>query len=371
MLVTVTVTAPAVPAGVVVVIVVLLTTTTLVAAAAPKVTVAPEAKFVPVIVTDVPPAVGPLLGDTLLTVGLTTYVNPLVRLPLWPIELVTVTVTAPAVPAGVVAVIVVLLTTTTFVAAAPAKVTASPVAKFVHVIVTAVPPVVVPLFGDTLVTVGGAMYVNPLFRLPFRPLGLVTVTVAPPAAPAGVVAVIEVLLITVTPVAAVPPNVTVAPDAKSMPEIVRGVPPVIGPLLAYTIILPLGYFLVDTGARNVFLPQAMPENYVLDTATLLLLRPRTFLANARDLVTLKEAVRAQAGRYGEIRAPTVVITGDADNTVSPNIHARPFAKAVPGARLIVLPGVGHMVQNAAPERVVAEVDAILGQLAARPTAAAR
>jgi pimeloyl-ACP methyl ester carboxylesterase len=147
--------------------------------------------------------------------------------------------------------------------------------------------------------------------------------------------------------------------------------PVIGRLLAYTITLPLGYFLADPGARNVFLPQAMPENYVLDTATLLLLRPRTFLANARDLVTLKEAVRAQAGRYGEIRAPTVVITGDADNTVSPNIHARPFAKAVPGARLVVLPGVGHMVQNAAPERVVAEVDAIIGQLAARTSAAAR
>jgi len=147
--------------------------------------------------------------------------------------------------------------------------------------------------------------------------------------------------------------------------------PVIGPLLAYTITLPLGYFLADSGARNVFMPQAMPENYVRDTATLLLLRPRAFLANARDLVTLKQAVREQAPRYGEIRAPTVVITGDADNTVSPNIHARPFAKAVPGARLIVLPGVGHMVQNAAPERVVAEVDAILGQLAARPTAAAR
>ena len=49
--------------------VVLLTTTTLVAAAEPKVTVAPAAKFVPVIVTAVPPATGPLLGDTLLTVG--------------------------------------------------------------------------------------------------------------------------------------------------------------------------------------------------------------------------------------------------------------------------------------------------------------
>ena len=66
--VTVTVTAPAVPAGVVAVISVALTTTTLVAAALPNVTVAPDAKSVPVIVTAVPPAGAPLLGDTLLTV---------------------------------------------------------------------------------------------------------------------------------------------------------------------------------------------------------------------------------------------------------------------------------------------------------------
>jgi hypothetical protein len=68
--------------------------------------------------------------------------------------LVTVTVTAPALPAGVVAVIVVLFTTATFVAAVPPKVTVAPVAKFVPVIVTAVPPAMVPLFGLTLVTVG-------------------------------------------------------------------------------------------------------------------------------------------------------------------------------------------------------------------------
>jgi hypothetical protein len=68
-LVTVTVTAPALPAGVVAVIDVLLTTTTFVAAFVPNVTVAPATKFVPVIVTGVPPPVGPLFGDTLLTVG--------------------------------------------------------------------------------------------------------------------------------------------------------------------------------------------------------------------------------------------------------------------------------------------------------------
>ena len=76
--------------------------------------------------------------------------------------------------------------------------------------------------------------------------------------------------------------------------------PVIGPLLAYTITLPLGLLLAQTGARSVFLPQTMPENFVASTATLLLLRPREFLANARDLVTLKAAVAEQAPRYGEI-----------------------------------------------------------------------
>ena len=35
--------------------------------------------------------------------------------------------------------------------------------------------------------------------------------------------------------------------------------PVIGPLLAYTITLPLGFFLAEPGARNVFLPQIMPK----------------------------------------------------------------------------------------------------------------
>ena len=70
--VTVTVTAPALPAGVVAVIDVALTTTTLVAAVLPNFTVAPVAKFVPVIVTAVPPATGPVFGDTLLTVGAIT-----------------------------------------------------------------------------------------------------------------------------------------------------------------------------------------------------------------------------------------------------------------------------------------------------------
>jgi len=138
--------------------------------------------------------------------------------------------------------------------------------------------------------------------------------------------------------------------------------PVIGPLLAYTVMLPLGLFILKSSARNVFLPQIVPDGFVKNTATPLLLRPREFLANAHDLVTLKEAVAEQAPRYAEIKAPITVISGDVDKTVSINIHSRPFVAAVPHAKLIVLPGVGHMVQNAVPELVTAEIDAMVASI---------
>ena len=69
MLVTTTSTAPAACAAVVAVIVVLLLTLTPVADVPPNFTVAPARKPVPVMVTDVPPAVVPETGEIELTVG--------------------------------------------------------------------------------------------------------------------------------------------------------------------------------------------------------------------------------------------------------------------------------------------------------------
>lgn len=147
--------------------------------------------------------------------------------------------------------------------------------------------------------------------------------------------------------------------------------PVIGPLLAYTITLPLGLFRTESGARHVFLPQAMPQDFVKSTATPLLLRPREFLANARDLVSLKAAVAEQAPRYGKIRMPVAIISGDVDRTVSTHIHSRPLAAAVAGTKLTVLPDMGHMIQNAVPDLVVSEIEAIIGRIEPRTAAAAK
>lgn len=81
--VTATEVRPAVPAGVTHVRLMLFITVTLVAGFPPKVTLVTPLKLDPPTVTDVPPAVDPLFGEQLDTVGGAMYVNarPLLPVP--------------------------------------------------------------------------------------------------------------------------------------------------------------------------------------------------------------------------------------------------------------------------------------------------
>jgi len=66
----------------------------------------------------------------------------------------------------------------------------------------------------------------------FVPLGVVTTTLAVPALPAGVVAVMVVAFTTVTAVAAVPPMVTADAPVKPVPVRVTNCAPASGPEVA-------------------------------------------------------------------------------------------------------------------------------------------
>jgi len=140
--------------------------------------------------------------------------------------------------------------------------------------------------------------------------------------------------------------------------------PVIGPMFARTVAIPLALLLLDRGVASVFAPQSVPADYVRRAAVRLLLRPAEFIANAQDIAALKAFVTVQAPRYGEISAPLVILTGNADRTVPPHTHARAIAAAVPHARLITLAGVGHMPHHSDADAVVAAI----GQLSARAVA---
>jgi len=134
--------------------------------------------------------------------------------------------------------------------------------------------------------------------------------------------------------------------------------PVLGWLIAYTMLLPVGALFIGIGFWGAFLPQMPPPRYIERAGTLLSLRPKTFLANSRDIARLQKNLPPQAARYGTLAVPTVVISGDRDLIVAPRQHAMAFAEAVPAAKLVVLPGIGHMLHHTAAERIAAEMDAL-------------
>ncbi len=155
--VTVMSTVPAPSAGEAAVMEVALFTVKLVAAVAPNDTAVAAVKPVPVMATLVPPAVGPLVGVMLVTVGAPTNVNwSDGEVALVPPAVVTVTSTVAAPSAGEVAVMEVALFTVKLVAAVAPNFTAVAAVKPVPVMATLVPPAVGPLVGAMLVTVGAA-----------------------------------------------------------------------------------------------------------------------------------------------------------------------------------------------------------------------
>jgi pimeloyl-ACP methyl ester carboxylesterase len=132
----------------------------------------------------------------------------------------------------------------------------------------------------------------------------------------------------------------------------------LGWVMTRTLTTPLGLLLLEPAIDEIFAPRPAPPDYAGKARIALALRPPVFQANAQDVSGLYAAVLAQQARYRDIRVPTVVIAGDADTIVSTDIHARGLMRDIPGAKLIVLPGVGHMPHHAAPDLVIAEIDAL-------------
>lgn len=152
-----------------------------------------------------------------------------------PVATTTTSFAAPAVPAGVVAVILMAVLVNTVAVTPPTFRLLTP-NKFVPAIVIVVPPSVGPLGGVTLAMVGSpiVLYVNAAAAVA-EPLGVVTTTSFAPTVPEGVVAVSVVEFTTVKPVTAAPPMVTLLAPVKLVPTIVNEVPPPVGPEFGLTL----------------------------------------------------------------------------------------------------------------------------------------
>jgi pimeloyl-ACP methyl ester carboxylesterase len=146
-------------------------------------------------------------------------------------------------------------------------------------------------------------------------------------------------------------------DLRRIAEL--GDAPGLGPFLAHTVAMPVAWLSLDRLLWRAFAPQEWPMNYVERASILLGLRPTAITANAEDIAHINGFVATLLPRYSEIATPTVVITGNRDHLLSPLRQARLVASQIPHARLVVLPGVGHMPHHAQPERVVDAIEQLI------------
>ncbi|MEM6615082.1 MAG: alpha/beta fold hydrolase [Pseudomonadota bacterium] len=130
--------------------------------------------------------------------------------------------------------------------------------------------------------------------------------------------------------------------------------PVVGALFARTLVMPIGLRRVPCASNSVFSPSDVPESYAMRSGAELVLTPKRFQANARDIVGLFAEVTRDAPAYYSIENETLIVTGDADTVVWPSIHASALATSLPRAGLHVLENTGHMSHHHAATHALLE-----------------
>lgn len=141
--------------------------------------------------------------------------------------------------------------------------------------------------------------------------------------------------------------------------------PWIGRIFANLLAMPVGLAVMDKAVAGVFAPQPTPPDYIERIGAPLVLRPENFIANAQDVAHLDCFIAWQAPRMHEIEAPTTIITGDKDGVVYAHLHSLGSARDIAGSKLITLQGVGHAVQNVAPEAVIEAIAGVAERAEAR------
>ncbi|MGV1757164.1 alpha/beta hydrolase [Rhizobium sp. P44RR-XXIV] len=138
-------------------------------------------------------------------------------------------------------------------------------------------------------------------------------------------------------------------------------PPLTGLLFSALIVPPIGVLTIDGATKAVFAPNQRPAGYIKATRALQALRPDAFQHNAREIAALSDWAKGASPRYRKIKAPTVIIAGDADKTVSTDIHARHLARDISGSTLIVIHNLGHKSDYVAANLVVAAIEKLSGK----------
>jgi pimeloyl-ACP methyl ester carboxylesterase len=127
--------------------------------------------------------------------------------------------------------------------------------------------------------------------------------------------------------------------------------PVLGPRLLGALAPLVGRPLLEQGVRAAFHPNedAIPPGF-MDRARQTWLSPKVAVTVAREKLNLALSQRRLCDQYAGLGQRLVLVHGTKDRMVPP-AHSIQVHQRVKGSELVLLEGVGHMVQLARPEEL--------------------
>lgn len=132
--------------------------------------------------------------------------------------------------------------------------------------------------------------------------------------------------------------------------------PVVGDVLHYTLAPHLMKAASWRFIRKLFAPLPVPARFAREFPLAMALRPWQLRAMAQETAGLLPAAQRISARLAEVRSSVSILAGDRDRLVRTKAHSQRLHAALPGSRLIVLPGAGHMVHHASPATAADEVE---------------
>lgn len=135
-------------------------------------------------------------------------------------------------------------------------------------------------------------------------------------------------------------------------------PTALRPLLAWTVVVPVGLRKGAETAAAIFAPDPVPADFALAGGGALAVRPKSFMAGSFEVRAAPLEMAALTPRYGEMRVPVAILYGRGDAVLDPQLNGEKTAAEIPGATLELVEG-GHMLPITHPAETEAWLRRVL------------
>ncbi|MFO2466358.1 alpha/beta hydrolase [Pseudomonas sp. 15FMM2] len=135
-----------------------------------------------------------------------------------------------------------------------------------------------------------------------------------------------------------------------------------------TLTVPLGMLTSASVVKGVFAPDPAPADFATRGGGMLGMRPDNFYAASTEISLVNDYLPDMVKRYGQLRLPIGLIYGSQDRVLDFRRHGQALADKVPGLKLQLVEGRGHMLPITATERVAGVVEQIAKRARPIPTA---